>query len=154
VEELDPLATFGPEQMCFGCGPHNAHGMRLRFWRDGDEVVTRFLAREGWEGPPGILHGGLQAALADELGAWTIVGLRQRFGLTVSLQLRYFRPARLDTEIEGRGAITEDDGKTVVVRLALRQDGKRILSGSATYTMPTIELAEKLIERPLPEAWR
>ena len=37
--ELDPY-TFGKEQTCFGCGPHNPVGWRLRFRREGDEVVT------------------------------------------------------------------------------------------------------------------
>jgi acyl-coenzyme A thioesterase PaaI-like protein len=96
----------------------------------------------------------LQAALADELGAWTLIGLRGRFGLTLSLQLRYLRPAVLDREVEGRGSIAEDDGKTVVVRLALRQDGKRLLSGTASYVIPTVAMAEKVLERPLPDAWR
>lgn len=152
--ELDPVALFGPDQACFGCGPHNPVGMRLRFWRAGDEIVTRFRARDGWEGPPGVLHGGLQATLADELGAWTVVGLRGRFGLTVSLQLRYMRPARTDLEIEGRGAIVEEDGKSAVVRLTLKQDGKRLLTGTATYSLPTVAMAEKVLGRALPDAWR
>ena len=87
---LDPH-TFGEEQQCFGCGPHNHHGMQLRFFREGDEVVTTFEAREGWEGAPGIVHGGLQATLADEIGAWTLIGLKGRFGFTSSLQLRYLQ---------------------------------------------------------------
>jgi uncharacterized protein (TIGR00369 family) len=152
--ELDPLATFGPEQRCFGCGPTNPVGMRLRFWREGNEVVTRLRARDGWEGPPGVLHGGLQAALADEIGAWTLVGLRGRFGLTVSLQLRYLHPARTDLEIEGRGSIVEEDGRSAVVRLALRQDGKRLLAGTATYSLPTVATAERILGRALPDAWR
>ena len=38
MSELDPF-TFGAEQRCFGCGPHNERGMRLRFRREGDEVA-------------------------------------------------------------------------------------------------------------------
>jgi len=149
---LDPH-TFGEEQQCFGCGPHNHHGMQLRFFREGDEVVTTFEAREGWEGAPGIVHGGLQATLADEIGAWTLIGLKGRFGFTSSLQLRYLRPARADRAIEARGRITDDLGSRVKVRIVLRQDGKRLLAGTATYVLPTIALAEKMLEQPLPEAW-
>ncbi|MCB9684373.1 MAG: hypothetical protein H6735_04945 [Alphaproteobacteria bacterium] len=79
---IDPL-IFGEEQMCFGCGPHNHHGLQLRFFREGDHVVTTLDHQHAhWQGPPNILHGGLQATLADEVGAWTLVGLLGRFGLT------------------------------------------------------------------------
>lgn len=156
MEELDPIAMFGPDQGCFGCGPRNPVGMRLRFWRDAEagQVVTRLTPREGWEGPPGVVHGGLVATLADEIGAWTLVGLRGRFGLTTSLQLRYLRPARADAEIEARGSIVEEDDRQVVVRIELVQGGGRLVTGTATYVIPTVRLAERILGRPLPEAWR
>ncbi len=151
-EPLDPL-IFGEAQRCFGCGPRNDVGMQLRFFREGEHVVTTFTPRPGWEGPPGIVHGGLQATLADELGAWTVIGLLGHFAVTASLQLRYLRAARMALPIEGRGRIREDDGRRVVVRLDLRQAGARLLSGTATYVTPTVEMAESLLGTPLPEAW-
>jgi len=149
---LDPL-TFGPDQRCFGCGPHNDVGMGLRFERDGDEVVTTFHGKPGWEGPPGILHGGLQATLADEIGAWTLVGLRERFGFTTSAQLKWLRPARLDAPIEARGRIVEESDTAVTVKVSLRQHGRLVLSGSLSYAYVTVEQAEKILGQPLPAAW-
>ena len=151
-EPLDPM-TFGPEQQCFGCGPHNHAGMQLRFRREGDAVVTTFHAREGWEGPPGIVHGGLQATLADEIGAWTLVGLRQRFGFTASAQLRWLRPARTDRPIEARGSLIEDDDTGAAVRVKLTQDGRTVLTGRLRYAYATVEQAERILGQPLPEAW-
>ena len=78
---LDPY-TFGETQTCFGCGPHNPHGLRLKFEREGDCVRTRFTLGAGYDGPPGILHGGLQAMIADEIAGWTLVGFKGRIGLT------------------------------------------------------------------------
>lgn len=152
-EPIDPL-IFGEAQTCFGCGPRNHAGMNLRFFREGDEVVTTLESKAGWDGPPGVLHGGLQATLADEVGAWTLVGLRGRFGLTSGMQLRYYRPARMDRPIEARGAIVEETARGIVVRVCLLQDDRKVLSGTITYVVPTIALAEKLIGGPLPEAWR
>jgi len=151
---LDPTAVFGPTQQCFGCGPHNAAGMQLKFERDGEEIVTHFRARDGWEGPPGVLHGGLQATLADEVGAWALIGLRGRFGFTTTMNLRYYRPARIDDPIEGRARITDESEKMAVVQVTLRQDGKRILSGKISYAKVTAALAEKMMGRALPEEWR
>jgi uncharacterized protein (TIGR00369 family) len=151
--DLDPL-LFGPDQRCFGCGPHNDVGMKLRFRREDDQVHTTFHAKEGWEGPPGILHGGLQATLADEIGAWTVVGLKNRFGLTTSMNLRYYRPARIGEPIEASGRIVSDDGKIVTVAVTLRQDGKRLLSGKISYSLPDVALAERIFGMRLPPSWR
>ncbi|HHO50948.1 MAG TPA: PaaI family thioesterase [Deltaproteobacteria bacterium] len=151
-ELIDPL-IFGEAQRCFGCGPRNDVGMQLRFFREGDSVVTTFSPRPGWEGPPGIVHGGLQATLADELGAWTVVGLQGCFALTASLQLRYLRPARMSRPIEGRGWIVDVGDSRVTVRLELRQGGEGLLSGTAAYVTPTVAAAEALLGGPLPEAW-
>lgn len=149
---LDPL-TFGPDQRCFGCGPGNHVGMGLRFAVDGDEVVTTFEGREGWEGPPGILHGGLQATLADEIGAWTLVGLRQRFGFTTTASLRWLRPARLDTPIEARGQLVEESERGATVKVRLSQLGKAVLTGRISYAYVTVAQAERILGQPLPEAW-
>lgn len=152
-EPLDPF-TFGAEQACFGCGPHNRRGLRLRFTRIGDEVQTRFTAEAGYEGPPGLLHGGLQATLADELAAWTVIGLRQRMGLTFSIQVRLLRPARIGLEITGRGKIVSEHDKSVTVKTTLEQEGKTILTGRIIYVLPDVGAAERTLGRTLPDAWR
>ncbi len=151
-EDLDPL-TFGPDQRCFGCGPHNDTGMGLRFAREGDAVVTTFTAKDGWEGPPGILHGGLQATLADEVGAWTLVGLRQRFGFTTSAHLRWLRPARMHLPIDARGTIVHENENGATVRVRLEQEGKSVLTGKLRYAFVTVAQAEKILGQALPEAW-
>jgi acyl-coenzyme A thioesterase PaaI-like protein len=152
MEELDPY-VFGPDQACFGCGPHNAHGLRLRFRKEGDEVTTVYVPRGGQEGPPGRLHGGLQMTLADELGAWTIVGQRGLFGLTTAIQVRLYRPVKMDEELHGRGKIVSESEGLMVVRVAFSQAGKTTLSGRVSYLVPTVETAERTLGQKLPEGW-
>ncbi len=149
---IDSL-MFGADQQCFGCGPNNPHGMRLRFHRDGDAVVTTLNAQPGWEGPPGIVHGGLQATLADEVGAWTVVTLTGCFGFTTSMQLRFMRPARHDTPIDARGELIEHEDGRARVRVTLTQEGKRLLTGTASYTLPTLAQAERMLGSQLPPEW-
>ena len=153
IRHLDPH-VFGEDQRCFGCGPHNEQGMQLRFRVEQEEVVTEFLARPGWEGPPGIVHGGLQATLADEIGAWTLVGLRGRFGFTASAQLKWLRPARMDVAIEARGRLLEETDGGATVQVGLRQVGRLVLTGTLRYVYATVPQAERMLGMPLPEAWR
>ena len=123
VIDLDPY-TFGPTQTCFGCGPHNERGLRLRFQREGDAVTTRFVLGKGHDGPPDLLHGGLQALICDELAGWVLVGLRDRIGVTSSMNLRYIRGIRLGEECVGIGELaSEADGMMAVDDVILGADG-------------------------------
>lgn len=150
---LDP-DTFGRDQPCFGCSPTHPIGLRLRFERDGDDVVTRWTPPEQFQGPPGILHGGLVTTLADELAAWTIVALKQRMGFTASLEGRLKRPLRIGREVIGVGRITADTRRIVKVSVTLSQDDASAFEGSFTFALLDAKGAERLLEMPLPDAWQ
>lgn len=150
---LDPH-TFGPGQPCFGCAPDHPTGFRLRFEREGDEVVTRFTPGEQHQGPPGMMHGGLVTTLADEIAAWTIVGLRGRLGFTAALEARLLRPARVGVPIEGRGRIASETPRIVKVSVRLLQGGGEIFRGELTFAVLDEAGAERLLGGPLPDAWK
>ena len=150
---LDPH-TFGTEQPCFGCAPAHPIGLRLRFWRDGDEVITRFVPQPNWQGPPGILHGGLAMAAADELAAWTIIGLKGRLGFTASASTRLRRPLRIGVEVVGRGRIVRDVGRVLEIAVGLSQEGAEALSGDFTFALLDESGATRLLGAPLPESWK
>src|SRR5687767_8838533 len=138
MRPLDPF-TFGREQKCFGCGPLNELGLKLTFAVEGDEVVTRFVPEAGYEGPPGIFHGGLQATLADELAAWTLIGLRDRMGFTSTIDVRLLRPARIGVELVGRGRIVTENDKLAIVSTIFKQEEKTTMRGRITYALPSAE---------------
>lgn len=150
---LDRFA-FGEAQTCFGCGPHHTRGLQMTFAVEGEEVVTRVTPDVIYEGPPGMVHGGIQSTLADELAAWTLIGLRGRMGFTFSMQLRLLRPARLGVELVGRGRVVDEREGAYTLRVAFQQDGKTTLTGKVIYVVPTIEAAERTLGRSLPEVWR
>ncbi len=152
-QALDPL-VFGADSPCFGCSPAHPIGFRLTFTRRGDEVTTTFVADERYQGPPGVMHGGLVTTLADEIAAWTLIGLRDRFGFTAALQAKLSRPVRIGEPIEGRGRIIKSTSRLVTVEVTLHQRGQRAFSGELTFVLLDVEAAEKLLEGPLPEAWR
>ena len=151
--QLDPY-TFGSEQRCFGCGPHNHRGMQLRFRVEGDEVITELTAVEGWEGPPNVFHGGLQATLADELAGWTIVGLLGCMGFTTSMHVRYVRPIKIGVPIIGRGRIGARRDPIVTVNVRLEQNGKLGCGARVSYMLPDEDKAEAYLGGNLPDDWR
>lgn len=150
--KLDPY-TFGPDQTCFGCGPHNDHGMRLEFRVEGDEVVTEMTPGKGWDGPPNVFHGGLQATVADELAGWTLVGLLGRMGFTTSLRVRYVRPIQLGVPVVARGRIKSRKGHFATVVVRLEQNGKLGCSATVSYMLPDEDKAATYLGGELPPSW-
>ena len=87
---------------CFGCGPENPDGLRIRILRDGDRrdrLVGEYVPRATQEGFPRIVHGGLQFTALDCMAAWLIFGFRveeRSIPLTQSGKVRYRRPTPID----------------------------------------------------------
>lgn len=152
VIDLDPY-TFGPAQTCFGCGPHNERGLRLRFQRDGDTVTTRFMLGKGHDGPPDLLHGGLQALICDELAGWVLVGLRDRIGVTSSMNLRYIRGIRLGEECVGVGELTAEVEGMMTVRVKLVQAGQLCCTAKISFMMANSARMDELLPQGVPDGW-
>src|SRR2546428_13509864 len=55
---------------CFGCGPLNEEGLRLKFVPGPDGSVAEFAAPQRYQSWSGMAHGGLVALLLDEAVGW------------------------------------------------------------------------------------
>jgi uncharacterized protein (TIGR00369 family) len=111
----DWLVRDDPDARCFGCGQGNERGLRLRFRRTGPGAVeAEYEAPEYFAGAPGVVHGGIQAALLDEaLGfAAHAADAGQDFELvTVEFSLRYRRPAPSGAPLRIRGRLLRREGR-------------------------------------------
>jgi acyl-coenzyme A thioesterase PaaI-like protein len=151
--DLDPH-LFGAGQPCFGCAPDHPTGFRLRFAREAEAITTRFTPGSHHQGPPGIMHGGLVLTLADEIGAWTLVGLIGKFGFTAALTAKLRKPVRMGHEVSGRGVIQRLGSRVVTVRVALDQEGHPVFHADIDFVLMDEKGAERLLGGPLPPAWR
>jgi acyl-coenzyme A thioesterase PaaI-like protein len=61
---------YAPANACFGCGPANPKGLRIRSFPRGDEVVADWTPESHHEAFPGILNGGIIGALLDCHSNW------------------------------------------------------------------------------------
>ena len=147
-------SLFGPDQRCFGCAPGHSGGLRLAFERRGDDVVTSFVPGDEHQGPPGLMHGGLVMTLADELGVWTVLAIKERMAFTAGIHARQTRPVRLGRAVEGRGRIARDSSRVVEVEIDLRQDGEPCFRGKLTFAVLDVASAERLLGGPLPDEWK
>ena len=108
----EALQDLYPGNHCFGCGPENARGLRLKSLRAGDVCVARFVpSPEHNAGPPAWLNGGIVATLLDCHGIFTAMAdAYEREGrafaaapliwyVTGALAVRYERPTPIDREV-------------------------------------------------------
>jgi acyl-coenzyme A thioesterase PaaI-like protein len=67
--------TFAPHGRCFGCGPANAKGLRIRSFPTSDsadaEVVADWTPESHHEAFENVLNGGIIGALLDCHSNWT-----------------------------------------------------------------------------------
>lgn len=100
---------------CFGCGRSNERGLKLAFRRTGNgSVECEYVAAEALAGAPGVVHGGIQAALLDEvLGmAAHVDGEDPAFSIvTVDFRLRYRRPVPTGAPLLARGRLLRVEGR-------------------------------------------
>ena len=62
---------YAPNNACWGCGPANRDGLRIRSFVDNDEVVAEWKPEPKYEAFPGVLNGGIIGTLLDCHCNWT-----------------------------------------------------------------------------------
>lgn len=98
---------------CLVCGIDNAYGLKTRFLEtDGGELIAIFNPIDEHQSYPGITHGGISAAILDEvIGRAIMMVDRDTFGVTIALTMRYKKPVPLGVELKAVGRITRDNGR-------------------------------------------
>jgi acyl-coenzyme A thioesterase PaaI-like protein len=109
---------------CVVCNPANASGLRIEFnLLSDDSVMGEFLAGPMYEGYPGLLHGGVTAALLD--GAMTNClfahGVK---ALTAELKVRYSEPVDVQAKTIVCARLIKSHGRLHGLRAELRQEGR------------------------------
>jgi len=81
---------------CFGCSPDHLSGLQMSFYEDGDELISTWQPKPQFEGYHGVLHGGIQSTIMDEIASWVVYVKIKVAGVTSSMNVRYHKPIYLD----------------------------------------------------------
>lgn len=81
---------------CFGCSPDHLSGLQMSFYEDGDEIISSWEPKSQFEGYQGVLHGGIQATIMDEIASWVVYVKLKVAGVTSSMDVRYHKPIYMD----------------------------------------------------------
>lgn len=115
---------------CFACGLENPSGLRLRFYDNGrDQVFAHFTLDPQHAGYPGIAHGGIVAAILDEVGGrTTMIGQPQRFFVTAHMDLRYRHPVPVNMPLDATGSLLKRRARRTQAHAEIFTDGMGILA--------------------------
>lgn len=107
---------------CFVCGLHNPSGLQLAFYEtSATEITAAYTAPPAFEGYPGVLHGGIIAALLDEGGSRAaMIGDHQHFMMTARLEVKYRRPTPTGQPLTVYGRLLKRRGRLATALAELR----------------------------------
>lgn len=100
-------------RMCLICGEENLLGLHARFYEsEEDELIGVFAVKDEHQSYPGRTHGGISAAILDELiGRAMNIHEPEIWGVTIELTTKYRKPVPHDRPIVARGRITKNTSR-------------------------------------------
>jgi acyl-coenzyme A thioesterase PaaI-like protein len=122
-----------PDSGCFGCSRTNPRGLGLRFFRQGEEIVTRYTIASEFCGAPGVAHGGILATIIDEVSCAVVAFLRGTYVVTGELTVRYLLPCPASEEIEVRARIMDERPRYLVVESEVSRGGTLIARSTGRF---------------------
>jgi uncharacterized protein (TIGR00369 family) len=127
----EEIVMDGPQDTCFGCGQANHSGLRMRFRRTADGAEADYVVPDAYNGAPGVVHGGIQAALLDEvMGICAHAAYPDERVVTADLRLRYRRPVATNSPLTIRARISREEGPSLFIDGEIVDEAGDILTGA------------------------
>ena len=123
---------YAPENRCFGCGPANEKGLRIKSVIAGDELVCDWTPEPHHEAYENMLNGGICGALLDCHSNWTAAWhLMNKGGLdeppctvTAEFHVKLRRPTATDGPVRLVARVVESTDNSAVVEARLEARGE------------------------------
>lgn len=132
---------YAPRSVCFGCGPANEKGLRIRSFVQGVAVMAEWLPEPHHEAFPGVLNGGIIGTLLDCHSNWAAAWhLMDRHGkdhppctVTAEYQVKLLRPTPTSEPVRLVARVVESRDDRATVETELIAGGKLCASFRGTF---------------------
>jgi len=132
---------YAPRGICFGCGPANPRGLRIRSFAEGEELVCDWSPEEQHQAFPGVLNGGIVGALLDchsnWAAAWDFMRARGEeqppCTVTADFAVKLRRPTPSGVPLRLRARVVARDGDKASVESTLEAGGKLCATCTGTF---------------------
>jgi uncharacterized protein (TIGR00369 family) len=154
IKLRNPYAHM-PGYNCFGCSPTNEMGLRMEFFEEGDEIVSRWKPGMQFQGFHDILHGGIQATLMDEIASWVVMVKLGTAGVTYRMNTVFRAPVRVSRGMLTLRARFVEQKRNIATMQVMLEDGegKKCSESTVDYFLMGSEKAEKELHYPGKEAF-
>lgn len=135
-------------------GAASPWGLDLEVHRHGDEIEAIVTLRAAHEGAPGRSHGGIVAALFDDVLGF-VLGVHRQPAFTGELTVRYLKPTPLHRPLACRARLTERDGRKMWIDAELVDVGSGEVIARSRGLFIAVDIAtfvNQTAERPAPPA--
>lgn len=132
---------YAPNSRCFGCGPKNAKGLRIRSFPKGHDVIADWKSEPHHLAFAHFVNGGILSTLLDCQGNWTAAyALMKKRGLdappgtvTAEYNVKFLRPTPVGkaVHVQARAVALEDDRATV--EASIEVDGRTTATMRGTF---------------------
>jgi acyl-coenzyme A thioesterase PaaI-like protein len=133
--------TYSPNGRCFGCGPANEKGLRIRSFEEGNEVVAEWRPQPHHLAFENVLNGGICGAVLDCHSNWAAAvhlmhkgGASQApFTVTADFHVQLKRPTPMDVPLKLRAHVVESTDDRATVEATLEANGKVTATCRGTF---------------------
>lgn len=141
MSEKSVQEQWAPHNRCFGCGPSNDQGLRIRSFREGDELVATWSPEEHHQAFENVLNGGITGTLLDCHSNWAAtMHLMEKSGaasppctVTADFHVVLRRPTPMDGPLTIRARIVESSDDRAVVDASVEAGGKTTATCRGTF---------------------
>lgn len=132
---------YAPANACWGCGPANAEGLRIRSFASGEEVIADWQPAPKYEAFSGVLNGGIIGTLLDCHCNWTAAyHLMKKAGadripctVTADYAIKLLRPTPTKEAVHLSARVVESSDDRATVEGTLMAGGKVCATCRGTF---------------------
>ncbi|MDD4775874.1 MAG: PaaI family thioesterase [Syntrophomonas sp.] len=132
---------------CFMCGRQNHIGLQMTWYNDyrAQQIKAEVTVPEHFNGYPGVVHGGIVAAILDETSGRSLMLNRafEEMFITTKLEVKYHQPTPTDQPLTVTGWIVKRFSRFARVAADIRlADGSLCAECEATVARPPRKFME------------
>jgi acyl-coenzyme A thioesterase PaaI-like protein len=117
---------------CIVSGAANPMGLGMSIWRDDEEAVARVRLGNAFEGAPGRAHGGVVAAIFDDVMG-IVLTIQSTPAFTARLTVSYLAPVPVGVELEFRARQTWREGRKLFIAAEATHNGNVIAEAEGLF---------------------
>jgi acyl-coenzyme A thioesterase PaaI-like protein len=140
-DEISLQERYGPQSICFGCGPANPLGLHISSFPADGGAIADWSPEPHHEAFPGVLNGGIIGTLLDCHSNWTAAHhLMRRRGsdrppttVTADFAVRLLRPTPSGGSVRLHARVVEATDERATVEATLESEGQVTATCRATF---------------------